>query len=141
VGTPKQLASVAQPVVPVRGPLAADGGAATAVCRDIGRLDTSLFDAAKLRPSGPKPGEGLAVWDNDGIVNTASMLWPDLEHTRLVAADPLDIVGHYLARETVPCPDASGRHHTAYDGLGSHSAFTQDEFDHVWKDIFDFCVS
>lgn len=113
----------------------------TTVCRDIGTLDPSLFDVTKLGPSGPKPGEGLAVWDNDGIVNTASMLWPNREHTRLVAADHLDIVGHYLARETVPCPDASGRHYASYDGLKSHTSFTQDEFDRVWKDIFDFCVS
>ncbi|HUO75245.1 MAG TPA: hypothetical protein VMU39_31085 [Solirubrobacteraceae bacterium] len=110
------------------------------VCRDIATLNTSLFDLTKLGPHGPKPGEGLAVWDNDGIVNTASMLWPNREDTLLVAADHLDIVGHYVARKTVPSPDASGRHYASYDGLKSHTSFTQDEFDHVWNGIFDFCV-
>ena len=40
-------------------------------------------------PHGP-----LELWDNDGVVNTLSMLWPDGENV-LVAGDHLDIVGHY----------------------------------------------
>jgi triacylglycerol lipase len=83
---------------------------------------------------------GQGVWDNDGIVNTTSMLWPDLEKTRLVAADHLDIVGHYLLRETVPS-DTSGRRYASVDALKSHTQFTQNEFDDVWKEVFDFCVS
>ena len=83
----------------------------------------------------------MAVWDNDGIVNTTSMLWPDLQETRLVAADHLDIVGHYVLRDTVPSPDASGRRYASVDALKSHTAFTQDAFDRVWEDVFDFCVS
>jgi len=108
---------------------------------DIDTLNLSLLDVTKLGTAGPTSGEGLAVWDNDGIVNTASMLWPNLELTRLVAADHLDVVGHYVLRETVPSPDASGRRYASVDALKSHTEFTQDAFDHVWKEVFDFCVS
>ena len=108
---------------------------------DIDRLNPSLLDVTKLGTAGPTSGKGLAVWDNDGIVNTTSMLWPDLQETRLVAADHLDIVGHYVLRDTVPSPDASGRRYASVDALKSHTAFTQDAFDRVWEDVFDFCVS
>jgi triacylglycerol lipase len=107
---------------------------------DINTLNPSLLDLTKLGPYGPTPGQGLAVWDNDGIVNTASMLCPDLLETRLVAADHLDIVGHYVLRETVPS-DTSGRRYASVDALKSHTEFTQNDFDRVWKDVFDFCVS
>jgi len=107
---------------------------------NIDTLNQSLLDLRKLGPCGPTSGQGLAVWDNDGIVNTASMLWPDLQETRLVAADHLDIVGHYVLRKTVPS-DASGRQYAAVDALKSHTEFTQDAFDRVWNDVFDFCVS
>ena len=107
---------------------------------DIDTLNLSLFDVTKLGPRGPTSEQGLAVWDNDGIVNTASMLWPDLEQTRLVAADHLDIVGHYVLRRTVPS-DTSGRRYASVDALKSHTEFTRNEFDDVWKEVFDFCVS
>jgi len=109
--------------------------------RNIGKLNLSLFEAARLEPSGPNSKQGLAIWDNDGIVNTASMLWPNLEATRLVAADHLDIVGHYVLRETRPSPDYFGRRYASYDSLKSHTHFNPDEFDRVWKAVFDFCVS
>jgi len=112
-----------------------------ALCENVAKLNVSLFDEAKLGPSGPMRGEALEVWDNDGIVNTASMLWPSGADTRLVAADHLDIVGHFVLRPTVPSPDASGRLYASVDALKSHTEFTQDEFDQVWKDVFDFCVS
>ena len=111
------------------------------LCENIANLNTSLFDEAKLKPSGPKRGESLEVWDNDGIVNTVSMLWPNGKDTRLVAADHLDIVGHYVLRKTTPSPDPSGRVYASYDALKSHTEFTQHTFDQVWKDVFDFCVS
>ena len=42
----------------------------------------------------------IELWDNDGVVNTAPMLWPKGEKV-LVLADHLDIVGHYkLVRPT-----------------------------------------
>ena len=61
--------------------------------------------------------------------------------TRLVAADHLDIVGHYVLRKARPSPDRLGRVYASYDALKSHTEFTQDKFEQVWKDVFDFCVS
>ena len=106
---------------------------------NIDKLNPSLLELTKLGRCGPTSGQGLADWDNDGIVNTASMLWPDLQETRLVAADHLDIVGHYVLRKTVPS-DASGRRYASVDALKSHTEFTQKEFDDVWEQVFDFCV-
>jgi len=111
------------------------------LCEDVAKLNVSLFNDAKLKGSGPMRGEALEVWDNDGIVNSASMLWPNGADTRLVAADHLDIVGHFVLRPTMPSPDASGRLYASVDALKSHTEFAQDEFDHVWKAGFDFCVS
>jgi len=83
-------------------------------------------------------GQGIELWDNDGIVNTASMLWPDGENTVLVAADHMDIVGHYELVEAIP---GSGRRYQAYDLLKSSSGFGRDSFEQVWNDLFDFCCS
>jgi len=79
----------------------------------------------------------IAMWDNDGIVNTASMLWPNLEKTVLVESDHMDIVGHY---QRVRAANGSGREFQAYDLLKSNSGFTSDIFEDVWAAIFDFCV-
>jgi triacylglycerol lipase len=111
------------------------------LCGDVANLNTSRFDEGKLGPYGPRRGTALEVWDNDGIVNTASMLWPNGGETRLVAADHLDIVGQYKLRKAKPSPDRSGRIYASYDALKSYTEFAQDEFDHVWEDVFDFCVS
>ena len=81
----------------------------------------------------------IALWDNDGIVNTASMLWPDAGETSLVNADHMDIVGHY---RRVPAADAeSGRKYEAYDLLKSASEFDRKNFAKVWNGVFDFCAS
>ncbi len=111
------------------------------LCHDIANLNTSLLEETKLEPFGPKPGQALEVWDNDGIVNTASMLWPNGTDTRLVAADHLDTVGHYVLRKTMPSPNLSGRLYASVDALKSNTEFTSDNFGRIWKDIFDFCVS
>ena len=42
-----------------------------------------------------RKSDRMELWDNDGIVNTASMLWPDIRETVLVLGDHMDIVGHY----------------------------------------------
>ncbi len=81
----------------------------------------------------------LELWDNDGIVNTASMLWPDLGETRLVTADHMDIVGHFK-----PVREASKdslRRFQAYDLFASDSGFEEAAFEKVWNDIFEFCVA
>ena len=60
------------------------------------------------RVLGPLPPQPIELWDNDGIVNTVSMLWPG-DETVLVQADHLDIVGHYWLRPAQPA--VSGGHH------------------------------
>jgi triacylglycerol lipase len=79
----------------------------------------------------------IALWENDGIVNTASMMWPDQEETLLVDGDHMDIVGHY---KRVAAVKGSGREFQAYDLLKSDSGFTSATLDAVWNAIFDFCV-
>ncbi|WP_309895470.1 hypothetical protein [Archangium sp.] len=79
----------------------------------------------------------LESWENDGIVNTASMLWPDGAATRLVKGDHGDIIGHYQKVET---GSRSGRRFQAYDLLRSDSGFTDQEFKNVWNDVLEFCV-
>jgi hypothetical protein len=86
----------------------------------------------------------LEAWENDGIVNTASMLWPDGEATLLVDGDHGDILGHYRLEPPegrVAMHGASrGRMHRAYDLLASGSGFDAATFRAVWHDVFDFCV-
>ena len=81
----------------------------------------------------------IAVWDNDGIVNTAAMLWPNSGQTTLVSADHMDIVGHF---QRVPAVNGeSGRKFQAYDLLKSGSEFDANRFANVWDGVFDFCAS
>ena len=81
----------------------------------------------------------MELWDNDGIVNTASMLWPSPRETVLVLADHMDIVGHY---KLVNAPaHATGRKYVAYDLLGSASEFGDEAFAEVWAGVFRFCAT
>ena len=89
-------------------------------------------------PFGNAERRTIESWDNDGIVNTASMLWPAREQTLLVECDHEDIVGHY---ERVEACNGTGRKYRAYDLLESASGFGEAMFASVWNDIFDFCVS
>jgi triacylglycerol lipase len=79
----------------------------------------------------------IEVWDNDGIVNTASMLWPEGEPTRLVDGDHGDIIGHF--HEVKAVQPAPRTYHT-YDLLGSDSGFGQAQFEAVWRDVYEFCT-
>ncbi len=106
-------------------------------------LDTSLYEPDQLGPDGEwGAGERIEVWDNDGIVNTASMLWPNGADTRLVAGDHGDIIGHYLPRRLLrpsSTADVPGRRYASYDLLKSGADFTDEMFDKVWHAVFDFC--
>jgi triacylglycerol lipase len=81
----------------------------------------------------------MELWDNDGIVNTASMFWPDPRETVLVLGDHMDIVGHYKLVE-VDQPSI-GRKYVAYDLLASASGFGDDTFAEVWRNVFRFCAT
>jgi hypothetical protein len=96
----------------------------------------------KLGQVPPKP---LETWDNDGIVNTASMLWPRGERV-LVMADHLDIVGHDTLEEVPEAKQGKGpygvaRRYQAYDALQSTPQFTGETFNEIWSEIFDFAAN
>ena len=105
---------------------------------DIDALNKSLFDPAEVMAGTRACTRRIQPWDNDGIVNTASMLWPDGAATRLVAGDHGDIVGHFVLRRAVGL--ATGRDFASYDLLRSASGFEEVMFARVWTAIFDFCA-
>lgn len=84
----------------------------------------------------------LEPWENDGIVNTASMYWP-LGKNYLVHADHGDIIGHF---EFVKAGARDlGREYHTYDIFESSSArdgveFGKAEFAAVWDRVFDFAA-
>jgi len=80
------------------------------------------------------PEHSIAVWDNDGIVNTLSMFWPKDENV-LVPGDHMDIVGQY---KLMAAERGGGRRYRAYDLLKSNSGFGEKIFKEVWKEIFAF---
>ena len=82
------------------------------------------------------PQHSIEVWDNDGIVNTMSMLWPKGENV-LVPGDHMDIVGQY---KPIEAARGGGRKYRAYDLLKSESGFGDKIFREVWKEIFAFCL-
>ncbi len=97
--------------------------------------------ARPYRVLGPRPPEPLEVWDNDGIVNTASMFWPEGEIV-LVMADHLDIVGHYQLAEAPPDRAYTpARKYRSYDALKSSPRLPKREFEKIWTEIFDFAGS
>jgi hypothetical protein len=78
-------------------------------------------------------------WENDGIVNTASMLPPNSDATFLVEGDHADIIGHFM-RQPHATPSRDGRQADAYDLLGSDDRFDGRRFALVWNHLFDFAI-
>jgi hypothetical protein len=103
------------------GPFVMPGGGATATATRFGTHDE----------------QEVEVWDNDGIVNTASMLWPEGSETRLIAGDHGDVIGHFRLVKAI---QPAGRQFHTYDLLGSGSGFDENSFRAVWRDVFDFCA-
>ena len=93
------------------------------------------------RVLGPPPPQPLELWDNDGIVNTVSMLWPN-DDTTLVQADHLDIIGHYRRRLAPREPGEDSREpprtYQSYDSFRSSPLFDETTFKDVWTEIFFF---
>jgi len=92
----------------------------------------------------------IADSDNDGVVNTLSMLWPyDPEHPErhrhfFVPADHADIIGHYARRpERLPRSllhgDRRSRYYS-YDIFPSGSGFDEVKFTIVWEHLFESCA-
>jgi hypothetical protein len=86
-------------------------------------------------PRAPWPVE---TWDNDGIVNTASMWFPVGGTTLLENADHMDVVGHFAA---IRGPAGGARVWRAYDLLGSGSRFDSARFTALWREIFDWAAT
>jgi len=80
----------------------------------------------------------IELWDNDGIVNTASMLWPDPRETVLVLGDHMDIVGHY---KLVELGRPAARKYLSYDLMQSASPIGDEAFTEVWSSVFRFCAA
>jgi len=82
----------------------------------------------------------VAPFDNDGIVNTGSMLWPSGEDTLLLDADHGDIIGHF-EEGFAEGAQAHLRTRVRYDIFGSRSGFHRALFEEVWFDILSFCAT
>lgn len=91
-------------------------------------------DVTRRLPGAPR--HPIEMWDNDGIVNTLSMLWPKGDNV-LVPGDHMDIVGQY---KPVRAEGGGGRKYRAYDLLKSDSEFSDEIFQQVWNEIFAFCL-
>jgi len=94
---------------------------------------------------GRVPPQPIELWDNDGIVNTLSMLWPKGE-TVLVMADHLDVVGHWhLVKERQNQRIKTGREpariYQSYDSFRSLPRLKPKTFEDIWTGIFDFSVT
>jgi hypothetical protein len=88
-------------------------------------------------PLGGGEPQAVELWDNDGIVNTASMFWPDGAQTVLVHGDHGDVIGHH---RLVRAAAGSGRTYHSYDLLGSASGFDEGTLRQVWEGVFEFCA-
>jgi hypothetical protein len=81
------------------------------------------------------PGHHLSLepHDNDGLVNSVSMVWPDVESCYAVEADHADVIGHFEYESP-----ASGRGPRRYDLLTSRSGFGAEQFHTLWRKIGGF---
>jgi hypothetical protein len=108
--------------------------------RDPGRV---LFNSPQ-RTSTP-----IETWDNDGIVNTAAMFWPErptMDEIVIVDnCDHGDILGHFTEKFSAKSDgvdDMGRREYSAYDLLKSGSNnFTEQRFKEVWFDVFKFATN
>jgi len=82
--------------------------------------------------------EKIRSWENDGIVNTASMLWPNGKQTLLVQGDHADIIGHYQSDHAAG--KEPGRKYLRYDIFSSGSGFDDKRFYKVWSRVFAHCI-
>ena len=111
------------------------------IVRSEGATDVVYRVCYRACAGGPfAPPEGvpwtLEPWENDGIVNTASMSWPTGDNI-LLHADHMDIVGHY--RTAAPIRGATRSR--AYDLLGSASRFDGAAFERLWHDVFAWAIT
>ncbi|HEX5744722.1 MAG TPA: hypothetical protein VFZ09_00685 [Archangium sp.] len=99
-------------------------------CPEMGRAQSISW---LLEPE--KEARRLVPSDNDGIVNSISMVWPDAKSSFLVEADHADVIGHFRYAE--PPPGVAPRYYQ-YDLLSSGSDFGPKEFEALWRKIAAF---
>jgi triacylglycerol lipase len=97
------------------------------------------------RVLGPAPPQPIELWDNDGIVNTLSMLWPK-DETVLVQADHLDVVGHRELVKTrqnqrIQPGHEPARIYQSYDSFKSVPHLKRETFKDIWREIFEFSMN
>jgi hypothetical protein len=83
--------------------------------------------------SDPEHTLPLEPHDNDGLVNSVSMVWPDEESCWAVEADHADVIGHFEYE-----PPAHGGGLSRYDLLTSRSGFGAEQFRALWRKIGGF---
>jgi triacylglycerol lipase len=116
---------------------ACSSGPFVRVRQDIESDEPDFKVGARHFPGGePVRAVDIASWQNDGIVNTASMLWPNGGDTWLVDADHGDIIGHYKQRPLA----SSERKFWTYDIFGSNSGMNDTQFQKVWFAVFEHCA-
>ena len=79
----------------------------------------------------PEEMHSIDSKDNDGIVNSVSMVWPGRESSFFVEADHGDIIGHFGQHSK----DSKDK---CYNLLPSASGFDHERFYRVWQDILAF---
>ena len=78
--------------------------------------------------------------DNDGVVNSVSMAWPDVDASRVVEADHADVMGHFRYNPPPRLEDGVPGLRQ-YDLLNSPSGFTQESFEALWRNIGAFALA
>ncbi|MFE8604949.1 esterase/lipase family protein [Archangium violaceum] len=99
-------------------------------CAELGRAQAVPW---LLEPE--REARRLTLPENDGIVNSVSMVWPDAQSSFLVEADHADVIGHFRYAE--PPPGVVPRYYQ-YDLLYSDSDFGPKEFEALWRKIAAF---
>jgi hypothetical protein len=127
-----------------------------AACGDPGGPFGSALKRASIAPtvrafetSKTVDTSDISPEDNDGIVNTLSMLWPFTPDVTigppidLVEADHADVLGHFALQQVPEHSDTlPDRVHYAYDIFQQPKfKFQQPAFARLWRDIFEFCTS
>lgn len=96
-------------------------------------------------PPGFEAEHAPEAHENDGVVNTASMLCADLpdDQRTLVYADHGDIIGHFAFEPETDVKTArqSDGMRDRYDLLVSSSGFDVADFERIWTGIFDFAAN
>lgn len=95
--------------------------------------DTCRFpEMGEVAPLANGAAQTFAPAENDGIVNSLSMVWPEANRSQWVEADHADVIGHYRSCEP------EGSHGRQYDLLASDSEFCDITFRRVWTSVAEF---